>query len=432
MAQDNTAGLATMLSFLQQGSNPGQDQLLPEMQQPQPMPQISLPQSHKGGGGVLMGILGNLASSYVSNKLQTHMDKAAAEETAAAYGPMAKDLADSAATPQDKAAYGYFSKLINSGNPTAVGQGIEGIKARHLEAAKLTQTQRELQDPQLAPGILRKTATEGMSDTGKKMWEQYPQLQQGSQEYADKASTLMRMGSPWDSGQMVPASADEIRAWGGDPTVPHTKNNKTGEVVAHPIQITQDQGQSGLLMGSLEQSLSGMREALKSYDLKIPANPKDFAADMASKAGGVWGVGNAIEAAGNSSMSDELRLFNTHAAAAESAIFHLLSGAGGSEEEARRKAKAMKPGWGDDDKTKTAKFGFIENLLKNGVVRAGPAMPGALERRSGKTTTPAPTTPPKDTSYVDPASVKFPDNFTPEMKAQYLKELDDYNKSGGK
>ena len=90
---DNMEGLGTMLSFLGQGSNAGGADPLPDQSPPAGFFQQSQPAQapQPGGSGVLKGIIGNLASSYISNKLQTHMDKQAAKETASAYGPIVQD-----------------------------------------------------------------------------------------------------------------------------------------------------------------------------------------------------------------------------------------------------------------------------------------------------------------------------------------------------
>jgi hypothetical protein len=79
MAQDNTQGLGTMLAFLGQNADAGN----------MPMAQASIPQLNMPQGGppplpershVLGGILGNLASSYLGNKLNKYQEKQDAKD----------------------------------------------------------------------------------------------------------------------------------------------------------------------------------------------------------------------------------------------------------------------------------------------------------------------------------------------------------------
>jgi len=129
MAQDNTAGLATMLSFLQQGSNPGEDPPLPEMKAPPPLPEINLPDPQKRGGGVLSGILGNLASSYVSNKLKTHMAKQNAEEEGKALREGILSHADSLGSDN---AVGKYMRAVAK-NPLTVS-GVKSMQHGYQKA----------------------------------------------------------------------------------------------------------------------------------------------------------------------------------------------------------------------------------------------------------------------------------------------------------
>jgi len=82
MADDNTAGLGTMLAFLSQNKNQGQQGMpqlpnIPNMQ----LPDTSVQMPQNQGSGLLKGILGNVASSYIAHKFKSYQDKQDAEET---------------------------------------------------------------------------------------------------------------------------------------------------------------------------------------------------------------------------------------------------------------------------------------------------------------------------------------------------------------
>jgi hypothetical protein len=148
---NNMEGLGTMLAFLQQGSNPGQADPLPEMQAPPPLPQggaPNLPQS--GGGGMLKGILGNLVSGYVGNKLQTHMDNEAAKEQGATLTPIIAEHIKS--LPENSPQRAFLTRtgnLIKSGNADNVKSGVTAFNNYYSSLAdnfKQTSGQKELQD----------------------------------------------------------------------------------------------------------------------------------------------------------------------------------------------------------------------------------------------------------------------------------------------
>jgi hypothetical protein len=147
---NNMEGLGTMLAFLQQGSNPGQADPLPEMQAPQFSQPQPLQAPQVGGSGVLKGILGNLVSGYVGNKLQNYMDDENALKQGKALSPLieehAKLLPDN--SPQ-KAYVNRMGKLINSGNMDNVKTGITGwnnYNSSEADNFKKTSGQKELQD----------------------------------------------------------------------------------------------------------------------------------------------------------------------------------------------------------------------------------------------------------------------------------------------
>jgi hypothetical protein len=121
MAQDNTVGLATMLSFLQQGSNPGEADKLPEIKAPEfkPMEPPKLPErSH-----VLGGILGNLVSGYIGNQLDRHMANQDAKEEGTALREGIIAHADSLGS--DNAVGKYMRSVAKS--PLTVS----GVKSMH-------------------------------------------------------------------------------------------------------------------------------------------------------------------------------------------------------------------------------------------------------------------------------------------------------------
>jgi hypothetical protein len=124
MANDPNAGLSTMLSFLQQGSNAGNDPL-PQMPDytsiNMPAPQQQQHQGGNGFGGVLKGLLGNLTSQYLGYKLKSYTDKQDNEEFGAALNKgiesqMSTVGKDSAFYPILKNALSYPSNEIGNKN----------------------------------------------------------------------------------------------------------------------------------------------------------------------------------------------------------------------------------------------------------------------------------------------------------------------------
>jgi hypothetical protein len=370
------------------------------------------------------------------------MDKAAAEETADAYTPVLQKMRDSATNPQDKEFYDTHLESLKTRNPTLVNNTMESVKARILEASKLTNTQRELQDPLLAPGILRKTATEGMSDIGKKMWEQYPQLQPGSPEYAAKATELAKssamninMGDKW----MTAADAEKMsNAQGQHPALPI----QWSDPILKDYQVKTTQNQADIKQGAISSNFSSELNDM----LFNPENGlyKDYGPETAQ---------NKVTQTVKQNVQKYVQTNPKYQQAADYIDSNLaptiksLGTVGSLSEGDLERAKGLLPrvvGINIDTPTVAAKKMKIFDRLvaaanqanANGTpVGITPEMlNGALtELHGGKPKAKTqPMTPPQDTSYVDPKTVKFPDNFTSEMKAQYLKELDDYNKSGGK
>lgn len=173
---DNTRGLATMLAFLSQNQNRGQTGIpqlppAPNMQ----LPDTSVQAPQQGGGGVLKGILGNLASSYLSNKLEKYQQKQATQELVDAYKPAIDAQYESETNPDIKKHLGGLRALINTKNPLLVQRGLSGIT--DLGKAQETAALRE------EPNLIREVV------------DMYPHLKLGTPEFAAKAAELKKMGS---------------------------------------------------------------------------------------------------------------------------------------------------------------------------------------------------------------------------------------------
>jgi soluble cytochrome b562 len=160
MAQDNTAGLGTMLSFLGQGADAGDVSpaavALPQIN----LPEINLPNQQRQGSGVLGSLLGNLASAYVGNKLQTHMDNEAAKEQGASLKPIIDEHRKALPGNSPQAAYlDRVSKLIDSGNLDNVKAGVTAYgnyTSSMADNFKTTATQKDLEDPKVQAEVHRK------------------------------------------------------------------------------------------------------------------------------------------------------------------------------------------------------------------------------------------------------------------------------------
>ena len=177
MADDSTAGLGTMLAFLSQNQNQG-PQGIPQMPNVPNMqvnlPEMNTPQGYQGGG-LFKGILGNLASSYISNKFSKYQDKQEAEELAVAYSPVVKAQTESEENPILKKQYGVFQSMIDSKHPALVAKGLAGVM--EIQKAQETAALRE------EPNLIREVA------------DMYPYLKLGTPEFAQKAAELKKMSS---------------------------------------------------------------------------------------------------------------------------------------------------------------------------------------------------------------------------------------------
>jgi hypothetical protein len=166
MAQDNSGGLATMLNFLQQGSNAGNDPLpaMPDYSNVG-MPNIPQPQ-HRGSnlGGIATSIVGNtlsgLLNDYVGNKLQTHMTNEAAKEQGATLTPIINEHIKS--LPENSPQRAFLTRtgnLIKSGNADNVKSGVTAFNNYYSSMAdnfKTTATQKDLQDEAVQAEVRRK------------------------------------------------------------------------------------------------------------------------------------------------------------------------------------------------------------------------------------------------------------------------------------
>ena len=371
MAQDSE-GLSAMLAFLGQGGDQGAVNL-PQMQTGMPqlqqlaMPNMQMPQQ----SGSLSGILGNLVSGYLSHKLNKHIETDEAKEAAKEYGPIITQLAGSSQDPRHKETYSTIGALVNSGNPLLSKMGLAAHQKIMDQDAQLTNEQRNFRDPSLRSFVEQELTNKGVPTDVRAVSMAYPGLKLGSPEFADQLIQY-RKSSAFGSndGQMLPATAEQKATFGIPASTPATYNVKNGDVVAHPINVTEDQGKSGTLAAMLGRARVGMTEALQQLDTSPTTNKKDFMADVIS---GLPFPG--AEGIGNTGKSEARQVYETHAAAAETAMVHLLSGQGFTAEEAKVKAKAAIPGWGDSDRQKLAKLEVMRGIEEDSIARSGPGTP---------------------------------------------------------
>ena len=311
--------------------------------------------SRSQSGGLFKGILGNLASSYISNKFSKYQDKQDAEDIVTAYSPVVKAQTESEENPILKKQYGVFQSMIDSKHPALVAKGIAGIM--DIQKAQETAALRE------EPALIREVSA------------MYPYLKPGTPEYAQKVMEFKKAGSmnifTGDNTQMQPATKEQKIAWGYDPNVPATINIKTGELIQHPIAVTEDQGKTGMLVGSLTNARKGIEQSLRGANLDISKNPSDWGADILSKV-----PLDIAKDVGTTLKSASKQVYDAHASAAKIAIIHLLSGQGFSYAEAEEKANAAIPSWGSKDEAVQTKLKYMDDLISSATVRAGPGLPG--------------------------------------------------------
>jgi hypothetical protein len=214
MANDPNAGLGTMLNFLQQGmGGGGSEDSIPQLSGPpagffQQAPQVQQPSS---GGGALSGILGNLASSFLSNKLNKYQDKQDAKEMSDAYAPVMKKMASEATNERDKKHYTELGALFDTRHPALVGMGLAAHKKDLEEQAQLTNEQRNLRDPELHDSTLAGMNNKGiptMHTMGMPGKEGYK-----TNFYLDKNNVPVQVGEPFKEGAGVNVNMGAPKSW---------------------------------------------------------------------------------------------------------------------------------------------------------------------------------------------------------------------------
>jgi hypothetical protein len=199
--------------------------------------------------------------------------------------------------------------------------------------------------------------------------------------YKEGAGVTINTG---DTGKMMePASSADKAAWGIPNDVPATRNNKTGEVQAHPKAVSEDQAKSGMFYGSLDRAIKSMDSVMKNGNTTdIESNLKDFVGDTVSSipTGITQNIGNAMKS-GNRQLFDQAR------AEAITAVVHSMSGSGFSVEEQQLKANMIVPRWGDRPEAIDAKLNTMKGIESDLARRAGPALQQPVEKsisKSGK------------------------------------------------
>ena len=208
----------------------------------------------------------------------------------------------------------------------------------------------------------------------------HPDLRQ--QAYYDAATKqLTPIGNPWrpsagvvvntgDGTMMRPATDEQKTQWGIDTRVPATFNAKTGEVVAKPTGITEDQGKAGMNVVGLKGAMDSMREVLKTKSMNPNQNKQDYAGDVLQSTGIPI-----VEDIGNAMKSTDQQKFDQSKSQLITSVVHLLSGQGFSNVEIEEKLKAFIPIWGEDPSVTEQKFKALEEQAKAGTQRAGSAIP---------------------------------------------------------
>lgn len=199
--------------------------------------------------------------------------------------------------------------------------------------------------------------------------------------YKEGAGVTINTG---DTGKMMePASTADKAAWGIPNDVPATRNNKTGEVQAHPKAVTEDQAKSGMFYGSLNRAINNMDSVMKNGNTTdIESHIKDFVGDTIGSIpiGVTQNIGNAMKS-GNRQLFDQAR------AEAITAVVHSMSGSGFTAEEQQLKANMMVPRWGDRPEAIAAKLSTMKGIESDLAKRAGPSLQQPIEKsvsKSGK------------------------------------------------
>jgi len=210
--------------------------------------------------------------------------------------------------------------------------------------------------------------------------------------------TAKPIGEPWkqSSGvnvytgngtQMVPATAEDKAVWGIDPRIPATKNNKTGEVVAHPVTTTEDQGKTALYFSGLKESNESINSILDAgYNMKKPA-PQNYIGSKLHNSGIpiISDLGNTIQDDNSQILTQASDQFLTN-------MIHILTGAGFTASEAELKARSYLPEYGDSAEKLKQKRLARESIISGAIPRAGIALPAGAKpttTESGQVVKPA-------------------------------------------
>jgi hypothetical protein len=340
--QDSMAGLGTLLSFLSQG----------QVQMPQAAP---LPESRGADTSMLMHMMGQSKS----NKDELDADQ------------LVKSLMGNVGTDR------VPTPLMGAHDATP-GEGYLGGQ----------KTPEEVMSGLMSNKVTRPFGMAMLNDQFAPRAPVAPHYMEmgvpGKEGYRTNAvmgpNGPQAIGEPWkpssgvniDMGngtQMRPATDAEKLDWGFSPKIPATKNTKTGELVQHPVSVTEDQAKSGMFYGGLNRAVEHMKNNLDFIATQPADSMKDFAADTVSGLGIPF-----VSPLANSNVSPDRQAFNQQRSQALTAIIHSMSGSGFSEKEQETKAEAMVPKWGDDKKTiasKIQEMGSVANDLKK---RAGPGI----------------------------------------------------------
>lgn len=339
-------GLLAMLSQGNQVSTPDMSGILNTQ-----APQIQMPEmpTYRGGSGLGKSVISSLLGEWFDER------KATKEATRA-------DM-------QRKQDVAYLESISGITDPKERAMALmqSNIKAAADAGKDIAVDQFKQPDPE-------KVKIVEMGVPG------HPDLRQ--QAYYDAATKqLTPIGNPWrpsagvvvntgDGTMMRPATDEQKTQWGIDTRVPATYNAKTGEVVAHPKTVTEDQGKAGMNVTGLQSAVSTMREILKTKSMDPRANTQDYTGDVLQSTGipVVRDIGNAMKSA-------EQQKFDQSKAQLITSVVHLLSGQGFTNAEIEEKLKAYAPIWGEDPSVTEQKLNAIGALEQSGKERAGPAIP---------------------------------------------------------
>lgn len=168
--------------------------------------------------------------------------------------------------------------------------------------------------------------------------------------------------------QMMPATREDKRLFGIPAEVPATRNNKTGEVVAHPIPVTDEQQKAGIHFKGLDRGLANLEALLPAIQLDPSKNTQDYVGSGMNDTGIPI-----VKTIGNMLMSQKRQKFNQALQEIKINYIHALTGGGYGIQEAEDKAQATLPQWGDDAETVAQKIATIRGVATDMRTRSGPA-----------------------------------------------------------